>query len=115
MQKSTPAWDRNGYQQSLKANKVKDGLPGQDQGGHLLAARFGAPGEQINLVPMKKTLNQSPGTWAAMEQEWANTLNGNGTITTIEINISYGTNGRPNGFIVTGLKNGSEKTWTHTN
>jgi DNA/RNA non-specific endonuclease len=115
LQKSTPAWDRNGYQQSLKANKVKDGVPGQDQGGHLLAAQFGGPGEQINLVPMKKTLNQAPGPWAAMEQEWANTLNGSGTVTNIEINISYGANGRPTTFVVSGYVNGSYTQWDHIN
>jgi DNA/RNA non-specific endonuclease len=85
----------------------------------LLAAQFGGPGEQIDLVPMKKTLNQSPGTWAAMEQEWANTLNGTngigGTVTNIQINIIYGSTGRPTGFIVTALQNGVADDWTHIN
>jgi DNA/RNA non-specific endonuclease len=78
-------------------------------------AQFGGPGEQINLVPMKKTLNQAPGLWAAMEQQWANTLNGNGTITDIEINIIYGTNGRATNFVVTGKVNGTPTVWNHIN
>lgn len=115
LQKSTPAWDRNRYQQSLKANKAKDGIQGTDQGGHLIGSQFGGPGEQINLVPMKKTLNQHPGTWAQMEQEWVNTLNANGTVTNIEINIIYGSNGRPTGFTVVADVNGVTTPYNHTN
>ena len=38
---------------------------------------------------MKSTINQAPGTWYNMEQEWRNALNGGGTVTDIEINITY--------------------------
>lgn len=58
----------NGYQRR-KAVTAKGGDKTNDQGGHLLAARFGGAGEQINLVPMKKSINQSGGTWYQMEQE----------------------------------------------
>jgi hypothetical protein len=64
---------------------------------------------------MKKTLNQQPGTWAQMEQEWANTLNASGTVTNIEINIIYGANNRPTNFVVTGKINGVANSWNHAN
>jgi hypothetical protein len=56
-----------------------------------------------------------PGTWAQMEQEWANTLNNGGTVTNIEININYGANGRPTGFSVLADVNGVTKPYNHTN
>jgi len=115
LQRSIPPRDRNKYQQSLKCNKAKDGVIGQDQGGHLLGAQFGGPGEQINLVPMRKTLNQSPGTWAQMEQEWTNILNNGGSVSNVQINISYGPNGRPTGFNVIATVNGNVTNYPHSN
>jgi len=41
-----------------------------DQGGHLFAAMFDGPGEQINYHPMTRELNGSGGDWYNMEQEW---------------------------------------------
>jgi hypothetical protein len=35
---------------------------------------FNDPGEQINLVPMKKDINGSGGSWYKMEKEWADEL-----------------------------------------
>jgi hypothetical protein len=54
---------RNTYQQG-RSVEIKDGIDG-DQGGHLIADIFYGPGEQINYLPMKSTLNQS--AWRQME------------------------------------------------
>lgn len=61
--------ERNGYQQRVSGREFRLAL---DQGGHLVATRFGGPREGINLVPMSRELN-GPGTnnWYAMEREWA--------------------------------------------
>jgi DNA/RNA non-specific endonuclease len=64
---------------------------------------------------MKSTINQNPGTWYTMEQEWRNTLNGGGTVTEVEINIVYGANNRPTGFTVKAKVNGNLETYSHTN
>jgi filamentous hemagglutinin len=65
--------DRNGYQQSVKCNGAKGGMPGTDQGGHLIGSRFDGAGEQINLVPMTSNVNLSQ--WKSMENNWAAQLN----------------------------------------
>jgi hypothetical protein len=41
--------DRNMYQQR-KAVEIKDGVKGEDQGGHLIARIFNCPSEQINYI-----------------------------------------------------------------
>lgn len=107
--------DINKYQQSTKCKKVKDGLPGDD-GGHLIGRQFGGAGEQINYLPMKSSINQNPGSWYTMEQEWRNTLlQPGGTVTDIEINITYGANKRPTGFTVSAEVNGVTKNYNHFN
>ena len=63
--------DRNGYQQSVKCKTSKDGLP-DDHGGHLIASIFDGAGEQINLLPMKSSLNLS--SWKSMENTWKTAL-----------------------------------------
>jgi hypothetical protein len=42
------------------------GVTDPDQGGHLIARMFGGPGESINLVPMRGSINQ--GNWGTMEK-----------------------------------------------
>ncbi|WP_186649854.1 DNA/RNA non-specific endonuclease [Fluviispira vulneris] len=60
--------DRYSYEQT----KVrKQGNPG-DEGGHLIANRFGGPSEAINLVPMDSNLNRRE--WNKMENLWADAL-----------------------------------------
>jgi len=54
------------YQQR-KAVEIKDGVKGEDQGGHLIARIFNCPGEQINYIPQNAKLNN--GEWRAMENE----------------------------------------------
>jgi hypothetical protein len=39
---------------------------------------------------MKSSINQPPGTYAAMEQEWANAITNGGTVTNVKIEIVYG-------------------------
>jgi hypothetical protein len=106
----------NGYQRR-KAVTAKGGDKVNDQGGHLLAARFGGAGEQINLVPMKKSINQAGGTWYQMEQEWANALSQpGGKVENIKIKIlDYDAKGRPGRFEVTCNINGNIERFPHSN
>lgn len=111
--------DRNTYQQSVKCNKIKNGQPG-DQGGHLIGSQFNGPGEQINVVPMKSSINQPPGTYAAMEQEWSGAITNGGTVTNVRINITYGSNNRPTGITVSAditdiNGNVNSNVWQHSN
>lgn len=57
--------DRNVYQQG-KSVDIKDGIKGDDQGGHIIARVFNGPGEQINYVPQTAKLNN--GEWKSMEK-----------------------------------------------
>ncbi|WP_294669355.1 DNA/RNA non-specific endonuclease, partial [uncultured Fluviicola sp.] len=105
---------RNTHQQK-KAVLDKNGIHGTDQGGHLLGSQFGGPGEQINLVPMKQSLNQPPGEWWQMEQSWATQVSNGISITNIKIEVVYGTNSRPTGFNVEWFENGTKRTKFHNN
>lgn len=115
LQKSVPPSDRNSYQQSLKCNKAKNGTPGQDQGGHLLAADFGGAGEQINLVPMNKSVNQSPGTWYNMERDWSTKLSNGIVITNLKIKVVYQNDFRPIKFEVEWFEDGVRRELEHFN
>ncbi|WP_186648033.1 DNA/RNA non-specific endonuclease [Fluviispira vulneris] len=58
--------DRNGYQQITAAKKgklVPYTKKKMDQGGHIIANRFGRPGEKINLVPQDAENNLGGGEW----------------------------------------------------
>ena len=79
--------DRNMYQQR-KAVEIKDGVKGEDQGGHLIARIFNGPGEQINYIPQNAKLNN--GKWRAMENEWKKELKA-GKKVEVEIQIIYST------------------------
>ena len=52
--------------------RIKDGVKGEDQGGHLIARIFNGPSEQINYIPQNAKLNN--GEWRAMENEWKKEL-----------------------------------------
>ncbi len=72
----------------------------KDDGGHLIANRFGGSGEIDNLVPQNKHLNRSGGEWYKMEQEWANALK-EGKKVEVDIQPIYnGTSTRPDSFSV---------------
>lgn len=91
--------DRNTYQQRRAGEEggIKDGLA-RDQGGHLVAAIFDGPGEQINYAPMDANLNQR--SWKRMENKWAKALK-EGKIVKVDIRPIYkGDNKRPIAFDV---------------
>ena len=91
---------RNEYQQQ-KSVPLKDGIQGEDDGGHLIAQIFNGPGEQINYLPMIKSSNRY-GDWRAMEREWQNALKSvPPKKVNVEINpIFEGTSKRPTMFEV---------------
>ncbi|WP_289063041.1 DNA/RNA non-specific endonuclease [uncultured Zobellia sp.] len=84
---------RNTYQQG-KSVKIKDGIEG-DQGGHLIGDRFYGPGEQINYVPQKGSLNQS--AYKKMENDWQKALEDGKEVDVHIENIYEGTSKRPVG------------------
>jgi hypothetical protein len=93
--------------QQIRAVDVKDGIQGTDQGGHIFAARFFGPGEQINYFPMAASLNLSE--WKAMENEWAESLV-NGFPVEVKVKAIYGgSTARPDEFEVTYTINGESK------
>ena len=89
--------DRNVYQQG-KSVDVKNGIKGDDQGGHIIARVFNGPGEQINYVPQTAKLNN--GEWKSMEKKWKDALS-EGKKVEVDIKINYADNLRPTDFDVT--------------
>ena len=91
--------DRNVYQQG-KSVDIKDGIKGDDQGGHIIARVFNGPGEQINYVPQTAKLNN--GEWKSMEKKWKDALS-EGKKVEVDIQIIYNSDKstkRPLGFFV---------------
>ena len=91
--------DRNVYQQG-KSVDLKDGIKGDDQGGHIIARVFNGPGEQINYVPQTAKLNN--GEWKSMENSWKKSLS-EGKKIEVDIQIIYDSDKstkRPLGFFV---------------
>ncbi|WP_198574662.1 DNA/RNA non-specific endonuclease [Caulobacter hibisci] len=106
--------DRNGYQQSKagQENGVKDGVAG-DEGGHLIAAIFNGPGEQINYHAMDGALNKSG--WKVMENEWAAALK-DGKAVDVDIKAVFdGDSKRPEAFRVEYVIDGKPSTRTFFN
>ena len=79
------AKDRNIYQQR-KSVEIKNGIKGEDQGGHKIARIFNGPGEQINYVPQTPKLNN--GEWKSMENSWKKSLS-EGKKIEVDIQIIY--------------------------
>ena len=99
--------DRNLYQQG-KSVEIKDGIAGEDQGGHIIARIFNGPGEQINYVPQSAKLNN--GQWRAMERTWQEALT-EGKKVDINIEVVYNQNSkRPESFNITYYINGKLNT-----
>lgn len=99
--------DRNLYQQG-KSVEIKDGIAGEDQGGHIIARIFNGPGEQINYVPQSAKLNN--GEWRAMERIWQEALT-EGKKVDINIEVVYNQNSkRPECFNITYYINGKLNT-----
>ena len=104
--------NRNAYQQG-KSVDLKDGQPG-DQGGHIVAARLGGPGEQINYHPMKGNLNQ--GAWKKMENDWAKSIQNGQSVTNVDIKAVFqGDSRRPDGFLVNYLVDSKKYSRTFVN
>lgn len=106
--------DRNTYQQRQagKENGIKDGQA-NDQGGHLIAAIFNGPGEQINYHAMQRTLNLSG--WKKMENDWAEALAAGKAV---DVNIKAvfdGASKRPEAFRVEYSIDGQKFTRTFFN
>jgi hypothetical protein len=106
--------DRNGYQQTKAGQEggIKDGQAG-DEGGHLIAAIFNGPGEQINYHAMDGTLNKSG--WKVMENEWSAALK-EGKSVDVEIKAVFdGDSKRPEAFRVEYVIDGKPSTRTFFN
>lgn len=74
------------------------GLPG-DQGGHLIAARFGGPSTPFNLAPQSAPFNQS--TFKSVENYWASLLAEHRTVdVSIRATFDKADSIRPEGFLV---------------
>jgi Domain of unknown function (DUF4781)/DNA/RNA non-specific endonuclease len=103
--------DRNTYQQG-KASEVggiKDAIEG-DQGGHIFAAMFDGPGEQINYHAMRGELNGSGGDWYNMEQEWRSALQADRRVDAQVRAVFEGESRRPVAFRVTFWIDGKKHT-----
>ena len=99
--------------QRIKAVDVKDGVRGNDQGGHIIASRFFGPGEQINLYPQSTNLNQ--GAWKQMENIWADAMV-RGKDVKIEVNAIFEDESlRPEAFEVSYWIDGVRKKEFFTN
>lgn len=72
-----------------------------DDGGHLIACRFGGSGELDNLVPMSQDINRRGGEWYDLEESWADELS-KGNEVDVQIYIEYDNDEgkRPDGFDV---------------
>ena len=104
--------NRNQYQQTIKCGNVKGSLV-FDDGGHIIGIQFEGIGEQINLIPMKSSINRSGGTYYQMESEFANTINNGGTVKNVEWEIIYSGNNRPVRIEVSAKVNGINKNYRH--
>ncbi|MGB3465206.1 MAG: DNA/RNA non-specific endonuclease, partial [Cyclobacteriaceae bacterium] len=91
------------YQQGISVS-LKDGTPGEDDGGHLIANILYGPGEQINYVPQRVNLNR--GAYRAMEGRWKKALDQDKSVR-VRITCLYkGSSKRPYKFRITESVNG---------
>jgi len=96
---------RNSYQQRIAGRNDGRLVDGED-GGHLIATRFGGDGGLENLTPMNSNLNK--GRWKAMENRWARELK-NGSTVKVKIELIYGDDTmRASQFRITEMINGIE-------
>ena len=100
---------RNGNQQRLAGGEYR--LDG-DQGGHLIAASLGGPGEPINLVPMDRALNgNGANSFGALESQWRDILKANPDArvrVTIDVRYPDSLSARPEAFGAEWSVNGGE-------
>lgn len=74
-----------------------------DQGGHLIAAIFGGPGEGINLIAQNVSKNN--GEFRVLENAWGNAMAKGGAVT-VDIEVVYGNRFRPTHLIVNSYVDG---------
>ena len=101
-------------ERDVKHNKLQAAIGnlglGDDDGGHLIGARFGGPTQAFNLVPQNSNLNRS--AWKKMENSWAAGVKaGQPVYVVVQPNYSGGSDVRPDGFEVIS-QIGSEYTCT---
>lgn len=77
--------DRNKQVQKNVGKLVRES---GDQGGHLIASRFGGSGQGINLVPMATVINQKGGKWFNMEESFAKLVKSGETVS-VDIQVFY--------------------------
>jgi DNA/RNA non-specific endonuclease len=77
-----------GQREQWDADRVREMIPSDfiDEAGHLIAARFNAPGDHWNMVPQDFNLNHSE--WRIMENEWAKALK-EGYSVHVDIALNY--------------------------
>ena len=73
----------------------------------MIADRFYGPGEQINYLPQKATLNK--GAWKKMENDWAKAIEHGKTVEVDIRPVFKGDSKRPTGFKVKETINGKSK------
>ncbi|MGV8830251.1 MAG: DNA/RNA non-specific endonuclease [Breznakibacter sp.] len=88
---------RNEYQQALSVD-LKDGVKGQDDGGHLIANILNGPGEQLNYLPQTVGLNR--GKWKTMETAWVDALKAGKKVEVEIVPVFSGSSKRPVKFEV---------------
>jgi hypothetical protein len=99
--KPDPAKARNPYAQRVVGGA--DRLD-TDVGGHLIANRFGGPGDYKNLVPLDANLNN--GAWKQMENGWAKARQ-QGKIVEVDVRPVYeGSSVRPSKIYVAWTEDG---------
>lgn len=100
---------RHEYRQGLAGGEFRLST---DQGGHLIGASLGGPGEPINLVAMNRHLNGTSAndSWGAMEANWRALLKANPDADIrVRIDIDYPDGSqRPEAFSVEYTVNGSD-------
>lgn len=91
---------KSGRARSSYTYQNPTGKTAVDDSGHLIADRFDGAGSRENIVSQLSSTNQ--GAWKNMEQRWADALNATPPKSVkVNIEIQYGTGGRPTGFLVT--------------
>jgi DNA/RNA non-specific endonuclease len=77
-----------GQRERWDTDRVREMIPGDfnDEAGHLIAARFNAPGDHWNMVPQDFNLNHSE--WREMENKWAKALK-EGYSVHVDIALNY--------------------------
>jgi hypothetical protein len=83
-----------------------------DDAGHLIAARFGAPGDARNLSPQNWVQNRGEGTYYALEKSWERKLKAGTTIDVTVRDCTRRGEDRPFGRVVTWTETAKDGTRT---